>query len=171
VSPARPLQVSVIEDLRRPGTRRHVQRSAVLDGLGISSAAVPADTEVDLDLVIEVIGDDLVVTGSVTFPWMGACRRCLADVVSSSTVKVREVFERRPVEGETYQLGDGVVDLEAMVRETVLLALPLAPLCTDDCAGPDPDRFPAAVADDGAETVVRDPRWAALDELRFDDES
>jgi len=169
VSPSRPLQVSVIEDLRRPGTRRRVQRSAVVDGLAISTAAVPPGEEVNLDLVLEVIGDDLVVTGSITFAWVGDCRRCLADVVSSGTVRVREVFERRPVEGETYQLGDGVVDLEAMVRETVLLALPLAPLCAEDCAGPAPERFPAAVAIDEPEESVRDPRWAALDELRFDD--
>jgi uncharacterized protein len=171
VSSARPLQVSVIEDLRRPGTRRPVQRHAVVDGLAITSAAVPEGREVDLDLVVEAIGDDLVVTGSITFPWVGECRRCLAEVTSSSSVRLREVFERRPVEGETYQLGDGVVDLEAMVRETVLLALPLAPLCADDCAGPAPERFPATVADDEPDPAARDPRWAALDELTFDDDS
>jgi uncharacterized protein len=170
VSSSRPLQVSVIEDLRRPGTRRHVRRNAVVDNLAISSASVPSGSEVDVDAVVEVIGDDLVVTGAITFAWVGDCRRCLRSVESLSTVRIREVFERRPVEGETYQLGDGVVDLEPMVRETVLLALPLAPLCTEECAGPDPERFPAVVADDGAE-VARDPRWAALDELRFDDES
>jgi uncharacterized protein len=171
VKSSRPLQVSVIEDLRRPGTRRHVQRSAVIEGLGITSAAVPAGAEVDLDLVFEVIGDDLVVTGTVSYPWAGGCRRCLAEVESSSTVKLREVFERRPVEGETYPLGDGMVDLEDMVRETVLLSLPLAPLCDEGCAGPAPERFPAAIADDSDDGPVRDPRWAALDELRFDDES
>lgn len=171
MSSSRPLQVSVIEDLRRPGTRREVQRSATLDGLGISSASVPAGTDVDADLVVEVIGDDLVVTGSVTFAWAGDCRRCLSEVVSSSTVRLREVFERRPVEGETYLLGDGMVDLEPMIRETVLLALPLAPLCAEECVGPDPERFPASIADDSADVEVRDPRWAALDELKFDDES
>jgi uncharacterized protein len=170
VSPPRPLQISVIEDLRRPGTRRNVQRSAVVDGLAITSAAVPAGEEIHLDLVFEVIGDDLVVTGSVTFAWTGDCRRCLAEVQSSGTVRLREVFERRPVEGETYQLGDGVVDLEPMVRETVLLALPLAPLCAQDCVGPAPDRFPALIADDGSAVKARDPRWAALDDLRFDDD-
>lgn len=170
MSSSRPLQVSVIEDLRRPGTRRQVRRNAEIDSLAISSAAVPSGSEVDVDAVVEVIGDDLVVTGAVTFAWVGDCRRCLRSVESSSTVRIREVFERRPVEGETYQLGDGVVDLEPMVRETVLLALPLAPLCTEECAGPDPERFPAVVADEDVE-VARDPRWAALDELRFDDES
>ena len=54
------------------------------------------------------------------------------------------------------------------------LALPLAPLCDEDCAGPDPDDHPgrgrgrrrrtAPMADDAR----ADPRWAALDALRFD---
>ena len=63
------------------------------------------------------------------------------------------------------------------MREAVLLALPLAPLCGEDCLGPAPDRFPAVVEDgeagrarrrarDGAlETASTMPRWAALDEL------
>ena len=90
--------------------------------------------------------------------------------------EVREVFEPRPVEGETYPLADDTVDLEPMVRDAVLLALPLAPLCGDDCLGPAPDVFPAVVEGDGpvddgdreAAEPPADPRWAALDELRFD---
>ena len=52
--------------------------------------------------------------------------------------------------------------------DTALLALPLAPLCSADCAGPAPEAFPVVPPDEGG--PVRDPRWAALDELRFDQE-
>jgi uncharacterized protein len=45
--------------------------------------------------------------------------------------------------------------------------LPLAPLCRDDCRGPDPERFPALSESDEANPAI-DPRWAALGELHFD---
>jgi uncharacterized protein len=68
-------------------------------------------------------------------------------------------------------LAENDVDLEPMVRETVLLNLPIAPLCREDCAGPDPSRFPTTVEVEpqpDAEPPA-DPRWAALSEITFDD--
>lgn len=177
----RQAQLSVVEDLRHPGVRRTVHRTLDLAGAGTSVAEVGGDGAVDAELVVEAVGDDIVVAGTLRAPWVGACRRCLGEVAGTAEVPVREIFERRPTEGETYQLGDGVVDLGPMVREAVLLALPLAPLCAADCAGPDPERFPARSPDtevrdgageDGADggEPPRDPRWAALDALRFEDE-
>ena len=60
-----------------------------------------------------------------------------------------------------------------------ILGLPLAPLCREDCLGPGPATFPLDLADpatgsdDEATERPRDPRWAALDELRaqFGDDS
>ncbi len=167
-------QLSVVEDLRHPGVRRHVHRVLDLAGTGTTTARLRGDGLVDADLVVEAIGDDIVVSGTLGAPWEGECRRCLGEVSGELDVTVREVFERRPTEGETYPLGDGTVDLGPMVREAVLLALPLAPLCSEVCAGPDPERFPARPPDvdgdddSGQGERPRDPRWAVLDELRFD---
>jgi uncharacterized protein len=165
------LKVPVTDLLRQPGTRRTVVRAVPLEGLTVAGTEVPPDAEVDLDLVLEATGDDIVVSGMVTIPWQGACRRCLADVAGTTRTPVREIFQPRAVEGETYPLGDGMADLEPLLRDAVLLALPLAPLCTEDCAGPDPERFPAAATGAVGEPdgeAGRDPRWAALDALRFD---
>lgn len=164
--------VAVHDLLRRPGVRRHVERTVTADHLAVSSARVPEGGDAVVDVVLEAIGDDIVATGTVCTPWVGLCRRCLGEVSSQVCADVREIFQRHPVEGETYPLGDGVVDLGPMVTETVLLALPLAPLCSAECAGPDPERFPAVPGtEEPAEedTEVRDPRWAVLDELRFDE--
>ena len=79
-----------------------------------------------------------------------------------------------PADGETYALGKDEVDLEPMVRETVLLNLPVAPLCSETCEGPDPDRFPTSVVidepleEEPPEPAV-DPRWAGLAQLTFDE--
>lgn len=153
-----------------------------MSGLSISTAAVPDDASIDLDLELEALSDGLVATGTIAAPWEGECRRCLRPVTGRAEVSVREIFQDRPVEGETYPVGADLVDLEPMVRDAVLLALPLAPLCDADCRGPAPETFPALLeggdggdgAADGADEdrpgPIADPRWAALAELDFEPE-
>jgi uncharacterized protein len=164
----RPLQVGVSELLRHPGTRRALVVDVVLDDLALSSAEVVPGTPVHVDLVLESLSSSLTATGTVTVRWQGDCRRCLEPVEGDAEADVHaEVFEPAPTEGETYPLVGEQVDLEPLVRDAVLLALPLAPLCADTCAGPAPETFPTgpAVADD----APGDPRWAALDDLSFGD--
>jgi len=165
------LRIGVMELRRRPGTQREVHLSTPLPGLAITSAHVPDDADVRVDAVLEAIEGAITISGTVTAPWAGECRRCLDPVTDLIEATLSEVFEPNPVEGETYPLEGDEVDLERVVRDAVLLSLPLAPLCRSDCPGPAPESFPARVADhpdDGGEEEFLDPRWAALDELRFD---
>ena len=171
----RPLVVGIADLRRHPGTRRRFTESVVLDDLGISAAQVPPGAAVELDVELETLSNGLVATGSITTPWIGDCRRCLAPVEGRAVAQVREIFEPRPTEGETYPMAEDTVDLEPMVRDAVLLALPLAPLCADDCRGPAPESFPTGVADTdddatdgGGPGPLSDPRWAALAELDFE---
>jgi uncharacterized protein len=80
-------------------------------------------------------------------------------------VEVREIYETTSTDGETWPLEHDQIDVGPLLHDTALLALPLAPLCAEDCAGPAPERVPRpAVADDSvAEDDAgppRDPRWA-----------
>jgi uncharacterized protein len=78
-----------------------------------------------------------------------------------------------PVEGETYPIEGHEIDLEQLVRDTILLELPLAPTCsTTDAAGAEhcqPVGTPVGVTTGDAEsgTDATDPRWAALSELEL----
>jgi uncharacterized protein len=166
--PRRPLTVGVSSLVRRLGTRKAVHRSVPFDDVAISSASVAPGEDVEVDLELESISNGLVATGELTVPWTGVCRRCLEPVRGEAVTEVREIFERHPVEGETYPFSGDVVDLGPMVRDLVLLALPLAPLCEQGCLGPDPDDYPATVEgdDDPSPVEGRDPRWAVLDQLR-----
>lgn len=182
-----PLVIGVLDLLRHQGARKAVEVSTPVDDLRLSTAWVPDDVDVSVRMTLEAQGAQLMVRGEVTAAWQGECRRCLGPAEGTVVADVNEVFERDPVEGETWPLEVDRVDLGPVVREAVLLALPLAPLCSPDCAGPDPDRFPARPAiedegnDEGAGAAGRDdegagaagravdPRWAALDDLRFDD--
>ena len=119
------------------------------------------------DVGLEAVHSGVLATGSVEAKWIGTCRRCLEPASGAIVASVQELFESEPRVGESYPLGPEQLDLEPMVREAVLLELPLAPLCRDDCAG----LCPTCGASLSVETCScssekRDPRWAALDALR-----
>ncbi len=156
---------------RRPGTQRHVQVATPLPGLAITASRVPDDADLVVDATLESIDGAVTVTGSVEVPWVAECRRCLDEVGGVLDVELREVFEVRASDGDTYPIEGDEVDLEPVVRDAALLNLPLAPLCRPDCAGPVPDVLPVVVAGEGDDDAEppRDPRWAALDQLRSDD--
>lgn len=157
--------------------RHHVVRRGHLDGLAITCSAVPAEAEVVVDADLEVVDGGVVVTGTITSTWVGECRRCLRPVSAPLVASVREVFERVPRvrgadlddadETETYPLTGDSVDLVPLVRDALLLELPLAPLCRSDCAGLCPicgaDRIEQPC--DCAEPPSN-PAWAVLDILR-----
>lgn len=171
------LRIGVAELRRRPGNRSEVQRSVPLAGVAVSSAAVPDGAEARVDLTLEALSDGVTARGRIEVPWEGECRRCLETTSGTLVAEVHEVFKDRADEGETLPLDGDSLELGQVVHDAVVLALPLAPLCRPDCPGPDPEQFPvaAAAADGGdgesvdeAERPRGDPRWAALDELRFD---
>lgn len=170
---SRPFLVPTGELFRRRGERHRVTLAGPLPGLALSTARL-TDGDVVADLVLEAQGDTVTVSGTVAGDWTGECRRCLESTGGRVVVEVSEVFEPDAVEGETYPLGTDSVDLEPALREALALALPLAPLCDEACAGPDPDAHPVTTAagdeidSDGDGAPARDPRWGALDALRFD---
>lgn len=167
--------VGVTRILGRGGARMAVRRPVELGGLAAGGCTVPVDRPVEVDLDLECDGAAIVATGSVHVVADGECRRCLEAFAVPVDVSLREVFERRPTEGETYPIEGETVDLVPVVRDAVLLALPLAPLCRPDCPGPAPERFPTRVEDPQGPTAPEedapapDPRWAALTELRLED--
>lgn len=171
ITPASQLVVDTVEVRRHTGTRRPFVATAEFDDLVAGEFSV-VDGRLEIDLVIEAVTEGVSATGTAVGTWTGPCRRCLEPIEAALEVEVHEIFERNPVEGETWPIEDERIDLAPVIRESALLALPLVPLCGDDCAGPEPERFPTTVEVDvdlAADEPAPDPRWAALDELRFED--
>lgn len=164
--PESPFVVSVARMLRAPGDRRREVRRGILPGLAVTGSRVPDGAEVTVEVMLDAVPGGIVATGRVSAPWLGPCRRCLADAAGTIAVDVREVFEEEPDPEQTYPIKGDRLDLEPLARDTVLLELPQAPLCREDCAGICPmcgaDRNVARCDCDAAS---KDPRWAALDAL------
>lgn len=173
-TPAR-LIVNVMDLRRRLGQRRvepiHVQlaRQTVV-------GSRTADTPVIGEVTVESIERGVSVRGSVNFAWLGDCRRCLEETGGSMDIDIAEIFQiDAPEDSELIPFDGDQIDLVPLVRDAVLLSLPLAPLCGPDCAGPDPDRYPAMTVEQSEQQKAEeaaeapDPRWAALDQLKLDD--
>jgi uncharacterized protein len=162
------LRIPLAAALRHPGNSRPVTIAVTLAGLGNGAAELAPGTPVDLDLELERIAEGIVVRGELATSWSAACSRCLEPVTGDVAVHVDELFETVPLEGETYPLEEGVIDLEPMVRDALLLELPLVPLCRPDCAGLCPTcGLNRNVAACDCSTDEPDPRWAALRSLEI----
>ena len=164
------LTIGVADLLRRPGNHRDEHLEVVIGGLEVSGSRVREGAATVIDLRLESVNEGIVARGTIEAPWVGECRRCLCPIESTVSADVYEVFEDEPVEGETSKLDIDHIDLEPLAREVVLLELPIAPLCRDDCAGLCPECGADRNAGEcGHDTTARDERWAALDQLRFDE--
>ena len=163
-----PLRVNVVELRRQVGNQREVSEVVVLDDVALPTSRVAPGVPVQVALVLEAVSGGVSATGTLSSEWDAECRRCLDVVRGELVVPFAEVFEARPTEGETYPIDEDSIDLEPMVRELLVLALPVAPLCRPDCEGPLPEEFPVVIESEEA-VPPRDPRWAALEELRLED--
>jgi len=153
--------------------RRTIPAPADPSRLGLDVIAVPAGEPVELDVRLEAVTEGVYVSGTVDVPLAGECARCLDELTDEVTVEIGELFvypdsvtDETTEEDELPRVVDELLDVEQTVRDAVVLALPMAPLCRSDCAGLCPDCGEKRVdlaPDHGHETL--DPRWAALRDL------
>lgn len=130
------LVVDVTELLERPGSQEDLSFSEAVEGLALELARIPPDEPVGFDLVVEAMEDGIVVRGPVRGRYVSICRRCLTEEAHDFDFRAAEVY-RRPGESweERYDIAEGRIDLDPLVRDNVLLNLPVNPLCRDDCRG------------------------------------
>ncbi|MGH9306114.1 MAG: YceD family protein [Acidimicrobiales bacterium] len=162
-----PFTVDVLKLRRNPGTWVDVRREGPLGGLAISSAQVPEPGEVVVDVRLESVHGAILARGRVEASWTGDCRRCLAPAGGHMVIGIQELYEPGGDPELSYALTGDHIDLAPMARDAILLELPIAPVCDQNCAG----LCPVCGADRNQSdcrcgTDFPDPRWSVLDELR-----
>ncbi len=188
------MRVPVVGLLGRTGERRELVRSAEPDEFGDEpwgGIAEGIEGPIGLDLTLEAVSEGILVRGGIAAVLRIPCGRCLAPTLHPRRATVTELH-RRLVRGprgrgrdraaeepdddvdgaadEEYALvdGDAALDLDRMVRDALLLDVPVRVLCRPDCAG----LCPTCGADRNTEPCAHgavpagDPRWAALEGLR-----
>jgi uncharacterized protein len=177
----RPFVVQVAALRKQAGATRHVLRQGPIEGLAVVGVAVPDGAEVSVDLRLSSYPGGITAAGTVSARWQGECRRCGGAVDGVVTATVREHYAPTGASGpaggtgapdldeDAYPLAGDELDLEPLARDAVMLELPLAPLCSEDCLGLCPrcgENWNVTRCDCPQEG---DPRWSALDVLRDPD--
>jgi uncharacterized protein len=173
VNPHSPFVLDTREVGRRAGAKREYRRELQApEQLGLDMIGVPEGSPLVLDVRLESVTEGVLATGSVTVQLAGECGRCLNGFTDELDVDFVELFaypdsatEETTDSDEIGRLEGDHLDLEPVVRDAVVLSLPLTPLCTPDCAGLCPEcgeRLDDLPADHNH--VQLDPRWAALAE-------
>src|SRR5262249_21394116 len=138
--PRDPLVLDTRTLVRRPGQQQTVDRVvAAPAGLGTDVVGVPEGTDVELALRLESVVEGGLGSGSVRAQASAGGVRCLEPVTFDVDLPVQELFAYPDAAAaaaeEIEQLEDDLIDLTPVVRDAIVLALPLQPLCRDDCPG------------------------------------
>lgn len=169
---------------RQPGSMRTLQRVVTTpEAFAVAVASVPQGSEMELDLRLEAVMEGVLVTGTVRGQLTAECSRCLDPVSEGVEARFQELYrysadedgatgtdEDAGDEDEEYYVEGDLIGLEPVVRDAVVLALPLIPLCGPDCPGLCSEcgaKLAEAGPDHGHGDAI-DPRWEALRKLAED---
>ncbi|MEJ7630188.1 MAG: YceD family protein [Nocardioidaceae bacterium] len=171
LDPRSPLVVNTHDLGRRPGVMRERTLSlpAPVD-LRVELMGVRPGSPVEMDIRLESVLEGVLVSGAAQVTLTGECARCLGPIEDDLEVALQELYvypESDAEEDEAARLDGDLLDLEPVLRDAVVLALPFRPVCRADCPGLCVD-CGARLADDSghqhAESV--DPRWLGLAALQ-----
>lgn len=169
--------INTRELVRRPGAMRTVEKTIEApEAIGTDVVAVPAGAPVALQVRLESVVEGVLASGSVSATATAECVRCLDPVSVDVDVTFQELFaypERaahhhevaEDDQDEVHELDGDIMDLESVVRDAVVPALPFQPVCREDCPGLCSQCGARLEEDPGHQHEVIDPRWAALADL------
>ncbi len=177
LDPRSPLVLDTLELGRRPGSMKRLARTIEApEDFGTDVMRVETGAPLELDLRMESVVEGVLVTGSVRGTATGACVRCLDPVSTPVDLGYQELFayadrlaHHREVgdeeADEEFVIEDGLIDLEPLLRDTVVPALPFRPMCREDCPGLCSECGMHLAEDPDHRHDQIDPRWAALQGL------
>jgi uncharacterized protein len=180
LDPRAPLVLDTRELGRRPGSQRQEVLTVPAPAeLGIEVLHVVEGAPVTIDLRLEAVMEGVLVTGTVTAGLEGECVRCLEPIDDDVVATFQELYvypdqhdkavehDDHELDDETNRLEDDLLDLEPLLRDAVVLALPFQPLCQDDCEGLCAECGVRLLDEpEHSHEAPIDPRWAGLAGLK-----
>jgi len=174
-TPAHNSLIRIADLLNRPGASRRLDVSLdTPEGLVLDMATVAGP--IRLQGVIESVVDGLLVRATLSAPLNLSCARCLKPLETTVSTDVTELFSDParaddPADvDEGYEIRETEIDLDTLVRDALVPAVPYRPLCDEACAGLCPTcGVDLNEADCDCVEDTADPRWAALEGLRLPD--
>ncbi|GAB3654874.1 DUF177 domain-containing protein [Zhihengliuella somnathii] len=162
-----------VKDLgHSPGNMRTLEETVAAPAeMGAALIGVPEGSDLDLEVRFEAVHEGILVTGKAFAEIKGECGRCLDPIEYELQADFQELFyydateAAEDEEAEQYLVQDDYVDVEPVLRDAVVTALPFQPVCREDCEGLCPECGIRLEEDPDHHHEVLDPRWAALSGL------
>lgn len=183
-----------IQEIRQGGLTLNEQVGLTwLQGTLADTEGFRAETPFKVEFRLNKVGSGVLLNGAFTATVVAPCKRCLVDVVltvptlftlnlvpenlaDQAGVDQDGEDDGRAERAGSFHLEDAeeevfdgrVIDLDPIIREQLLLALPMSAVCTDDCkglcsvCGQNLNEKPC-----GCETRQVDPRLAALKNIKL----
>jgi len=142
------VRIDLTELLRKVGEEADIDEEARVtfpeDGLILTKP-------VNVKLHLVNTGESVLLDGTLQAIAELECSRCLKKIEFPISIEVSEEYSKAPPPSEArrgkgielkeedfvYPIGaDNTLDLGEIIRQNLLLALPLKPLCSKECAGP-----------------------------------
>lgn len=165
-----------IHDLgRRPGASKEVTLDLPApEDMRTGVVSIREDSPIHVDVRVVAASDGILVSGTISADAVAECVRCLDEIPVELHIDVAELYllpeavARAEEDGdeeaaEMLRIDGATLDLEPLLRDTLVPAMPYQPLCSEDCrglcstCGMRLDELP----EDHHHEVI-DPRFAAL---------
>lgn len=195
LNPSSPLVLNAVELGRSPGSvwQHHRIAPAPAD-LGNVVIGIPQGNDVDLDLMLTAVSEGVLLTGTAQATAVGECVRCLDEVAIDLSVRLDQFYlypaeaaklkaeakakakaknkgkDDDEFEDDLLVIDGELLDLEPALRDAVVPALPLLPLCHKGCQGLCGECGVRLADNPDHSHQSADPRWEALRGLSSDTE-
>ena len=130
------LVVQLKELIHKPGSMKEVVLEHTLEeAIGTEVMGLPAGTSFSIPTRLESVHEGILATAQFTARASGICSRCLDEISEEVEIEIQELFLYRPEQDDDFVVEQDRIDLEQALIDSVVPALPLKPLCSEDCLG------------------------------------
>ena len=130
------LIVQLKELIHKPGNMKEVVLEHTLsEAIGTDVMGIPAGSSLSIPVRLESVHEGILASADFTASATGICSRCLDEISEDINVEIQELFMYRPEQEDDFVVEQDRIDLEQALIDSVVPALPLKPLCSEDCAG------------------------------------
>ena len=166
-----PFKVNLHELPRRAGEMKNYHLEfAAPEPIGTPMLAIKSGELLVIDFKAEAVSDGVLISGRIVSSAEGECGRCLDELKEDVDQEFRELFlyesrksDNEEDDDELFAMDGDIADIEIPIRDAVVLAMPLNPLCRPDCLGlcSECGERMEKLGPDHTHVKV-DPRWSGL---------
>jgi uncharacterized protein len=127
--------LDVTDLLKERGLEKELRIEQELEPIETETQSVKPTKPFKIELKISNIDGMLRVEGKMRGTVKLACSRCLEEYKLPIFQPIDAVFSPKPFDQETYPVTEGKIDIGQVIEEVLLLAIPMKPLCREDCKG------------------------------------